>query len=108
MASLLERYSQLLQMGDARSIAALFAEEGGFHDDAPLKLGFEPIAVQGRANIEDFFKETFKRGGMKVSNIAINGNAIRYDVAVGKFLLLCLGVATEENGLIKAYRVVAA
>lgn len=108
MAALLEQYSQLLQTGDAVSIAALFAEDGEFYDDAPAKLGLEPIIVKGRANIENFFKQTFQRGGMKVSNIAINQNAIRYDVSVGKFSLLCLGVATEDKGLIKQYRVVAA
>ena len=107
MAGLLERYVQFLQTGDAQSIARLFAEDGEFYDGAPVKLGLEPIAVQGRANIEAFFKQTFQRGGMKVGNIAINGNAMRYDVTVGEWLLLCLGVATEENGLIKLYRVVA-
>lgn len=108
MAGLLERYSQLLQTGDAHSIAALFAEDGEFYDDAPVRLGLEPIVVRGRDNIETFFKQTFQRGGMEVSNIAINQNAIRYDVSVGKLLLLCLGLAREENGLIKEYRVVAA
>jgi len=108
MASLLERYVHFLQKGDAESIAALFAEDGEFYDGAPVKLGMEPIVVKGRANIETFFKQTFQRGGMKVSNIAINDNAMRYDVTVGEWLLLCLGVAKEEGGLIKSYRVVAA
>ena len=108
MADPLERYVELLQAGDAHGVAALFAEDGVFYDAAPVKLGLEPISVQGRANLEAFFEQTFQRGGMKVSNIAVNNNAMRYDVTVGKFSLLCLGVAAVEKGLIKEYRVVAA
>ena len=106
--ALLEKYSQYLEAGDASGMAALFAEKGEFYDDAPSKLGLKPISVKGRKNIEAFFRETFKRGGLDAANVAINGNAMRYDVAVGKVLLLCLGVLKEENGLIKEYRVVAA
>ena len=105
--ALLEKYSQYLKAGDAGGMAALFAENGEFYDDAPSKLGLKPISVKGRRNIEGFFRETFKRGGLNATNVAINGNAMRYDVAVGKIVLLCLGVLKEENGLIKEYRVVA-
>ena len=105
--ALLEKYSQYLKAGDASGMAALFAENGEFYDDAPSKLGLKPISVKGRKNIEAFFRETFKRGGLNATNVAINGNAMRYDVAVGKIVLLCLGVLKEENDLIKEYRVVA-
>jgi ketosteroid isomerase-like protein len=104
---LLETYSQALKAGDYAKIAALFADDAVFHDDAPTKLGFDPIVVNGRHNIEEFFRLTFKNGGMNVSNVGINGNAMRYDVAVGKTTLLCLGVVKEEKGLIKKYRVIA-
>ena len=105
--SKLEAYVQSLKAGDAPRIAALFAEDAEFRDEAPAKLGVEPILVNGHTNIEEFFRQTFKHGGMNVSNIGINGNAMRYDVAVGKIVLLCLGVVTEEKGLIKQYRVIA-
>jgi len=105
--NLLETYSQCLKAGDAARIAALFAEDAEFHDEAPAKLGLDPIVVKGHDNIEEFFRQTFKHGGMNVSNVGINGNAMRYDVAVGKTMFLCLGVAKEEKGLIKHYRVVA-
>jgi len=105
--NLLETYSQCLRAGDAARIGALFAEDAEFYDEAPAKLGLDPIIVKGRQNIEEFFKQTFKHGGMNVSNIAINGNAMRYDVAVGKIVLLCLGVVAKEKGLIKQYRVIA-
>jgi len=105
--SILETYVQCLKAGDALRIAALFAEDGEFYDEAPAKLGFDPIAVNGRRNIEEFYRKTFKHGGMNVSNIGINGNAMRYDVTVGKTVLLCLGVVTEEKGLIRQYRVIA-
>ena len=108
MADVLERYIGLLQAGDAAGIAALFAQDGVFYDAAPAKLGLEPISVQGRANLEAFFSKTFQSGGMKVGNVAVNNNAVRYDVTVGEFTLLCLGVAYMEDGLIKEYRVVAA
>jgi len=105
--NLLETYSQCLKAGDATRIGALFAQDAGFHDEAPAKVGLDPIRVNGRRNIEEFFKQTFKHGGMNVSNIGINGNAMRYDVTVGKIVLLCLGVVKEEKGLIKQYRVIA-
>lgn len=107
MATLLEKYRQCLKEGDAPGMSALFAEDGKFHDDAPAALGLQAIRVEGRREIENFFRETFKRGGLDVRNVAINGNAMRYDVSVGKTMLLCLGVLKEENGLIKEYRVVA-
>ena len=106
--NLLETYSQCLKAGDAAKIASLFAEDAEFLDEAPAKLGLDPIAVKGRKNIEEFFHKTFERGGMKVSNVGINGHAMRYDVAVGKLILLCLGVVKEEKGLIKQYKVIAA
>jgi len=105
--STLETYIQCLKAGDAPRIAALFAEDAVFHDEAPAKMGFDPIIVRGHQNIEDFYRKTFKHGGMNVSNVAINGNSMRYDVVVGKISLLCLGVVTEEKGLIKKYHVIA-
>ena len=106
--NLLETYSQCLKAGDAARIGVLFAEDAEFHDEAPAKMGLDPIKVKGRRSIEEFFRQTFKHGGMGVSNIGINGNAMRYDVTVGKIALLCLGVVKEEKGLIKQYRVIAA
>jgi len=105
--SILETYVQSLKAGDAPRIAALFAEDALFHDEAPAKIGFDPIIVRGHQNIEEFYRKTFKHGGMDVCNIGINGNAMRYDVTVGKIVLLCLGVVSEEKGLIKQYRVIA-
>ena len=102
---MLDKYSQFLKAGDAGGIAALFAEDAEFHDYAPVKMGLEPISVRGRSSIEDFFRKTFERGGLDVTNVGINGNAMRYDVAVGKTILLCLGVLEEENNLIKKYTV---
>ena len=105
--SILGTYVECLKAGDAARIAALFAEDAVFHDEAPAKMGFDPIIVRGQRNIEEFYSKTFKRGGMSVSNVGINGNSMRYDVVVGKISLLCLGVVTEEKGLIKEYRVIA-
>jgi hypothetical protein len=105
--SILETYSQCLKAGDGVRMGALFAEDAEFYDEAPAKVGLDSIRVRGRLNIEEFFKKTFMHGGMNVSNVGINGNAMRYDVAVGKIVLLCLGVVTEEKGLIKQYRVIA-
>lgn len=107
MVNLLEKYSQYLKTGDAGGIAALFTEDGEFYDDVPSKLGLQPISVRGRESIEAFFRKMFEQGGLNVTNVAINGNAMRYDVAVGEALLLCLGVVREEDNLIKGYRVTA-
>ena len=82
--NLLETYSQCLKAGDGARIATLFTEDAEFHDEAPAKMGIEPIVVKGRDNIEKFFRRTFERGGLNVSNVGTNGNAMRYDVAVGR------------------------
>lgn len=105
--SILGTYVGCLKAGDASQIAALFAEDAVFHDEAPAKFGLDPILVKGQKNIEGFFQQTFKRGGMTVNNIGINGNAMRYDVTVGKTVLLCLGVAKVQDGLIREYHVIA-
>ncbi len=105
--SLLHSYSGYLKTGDANGMARLFAQDGEFYDDAPSKLGLQPIAVKGRDQIQTFFEQTFQRGGLSVSNVGINGNAMRYDVEVGNMVLLCLGVMREEDSLIKEYRVIA-
>ena len=105
--TLLEKYSQYLKAGDASAMAALFAKDGEFYDDAPSKLGLKPTSFKGREKIEAIFREIFKGGGLNVTNVAINGNTMRYDVVVGEVVLLCLGVQKEENGLIREYRVVA-
>ncbi len=105
--NLLETYSQCLKAGDAVRVASLFAEDAEFLDEAPAKHGLDPIMVKGRKNIEDFFRKTFKHGGLNVSNVGINGYAMRYDVAVGNVVHLCLGVVKEERGLIKQYKVIA-
>ena len=105
--TLLEKYSQYLKAGDASAMAALIAKDGEFYDDAPSKLGLKPMSFKGREKIEAIFREIFKGGGLNVTNVAINGNTMRYDVVVGEVVLLCLGVLKEENGLIREYRVVA-
>ena len=105
--SLLQDYRECVEKGDAGRMASLFAAEGHFYDEAPTKLGGEPISLKGRENLEAFFKQIFGQGGLGVSNVAINGNAIRYDIEVGGMVLLCLGVMQEENNLIKEYRVTA-
>ena len=67
--NLLDRYSRFLKAGDAGAISALFAEEAEFRDDAPAKMGLEPISVRGRDRIEAFFSKTFERGGLDVATV---------------------------------------
>ena len=104
--SVLHTYIEILQKGDAAAMTSLFTEDGIFYDEAPVKLGGEVIDLKGRDQVRAFFEQTFARGGLEVSNVAINGSAVRYDVRIGKTMLLALGVVTEENRLIKEYRVV--
>ena len=105
--SLLQDYCDCVKAGNATKMASLFAEDGHFYDEAPSKVGGQPISMKGRENIESFFKQIFGQSGLNVANVAINGNAIRYDVEVGGVVLLCLGVMTKENDLIKEYKVTA-
>lgn len=106
--SILQSYSEYLKTGNIGSMASLFAEDGHFYDEAPAKLGLQAISLEGRSNIEAFFTGVFKQGGLDITNVAINGNAMRYDVKIGDTVLLALGVVKEENGLIKEYIVTVA
>jgi len=104
---LLKTYIDCFRTGDAARLASLFIEDGVLYDDAAVKVGNDPIVVKGRDNIEAFFSQLFRHGGRKVSNILINGNAMRYDVDVAHMVILCLGVMKEEGNQIKEYRVMA-
>jgi hypothetical protein len=107
MKNLLKSYIECIKSGDAGGIAALFAEDAQFNDEAPAKMGMQPINIHGRKNIEAFFSNAFQGGGLDASNIAINGNAIRYDLKFGDQILLCLGVTEVRNNLIRKYKVIA-
>lgn len=106
MTNLLKSYAECVKSGDAVGLAALFAEDAQFNDEAPVKIGMQPINIQGRKNMEAFFRNAFQGGGLDVSNVAINGSAIRYDLKFGEQILLCLGVAEVKNNLIQKYRVI--
>lgn len=104
--SLLKKYSEYLNAGEAEKLTALFTEDALFHDEAPTKLGQDPLILNGRNEIASFFDAILAGGGLGITNVGINGNAMRYDVSLGDTSLLALGVVTEEHGLIKEYRVI--
>ncbi len=107
MVNLLQAYAESLQTGDADRMASLFTEDAHFYDEAPTKVGMEPIDLKGKENLQDFFKQILANGGLNVVNVAVVGNAMRYDILIGDQAMLCLGAMTEENNLIKEYRVTA-
>jgi len=102
---LLEEYAECLKLGDAGRMAMLFAEDATFYDDGFIKSGLEPVSLKGRANIEVFLQGLFAQGGLNVTNVAINGNAMRYDITHEDMVFMALGVMREENNLIQDYRV---
>ncbi len=105
--SLLQSYIECLKAGDAVRLASLFAQDAEFCDHVPVNQGRPPIILKGRENIEAFFKQAFDQGGLDVSNVATNGNVIRYDIVVRGMSILALGAMKEENSLVREYRVVS-
>ena len=103
--SLLEKYAEYVRLGDASGLAALFAEDAEFYDDGFTRLGLEPVSLKGRGNIEAFLQGLFAQGGLNISNVAINQNAMRYDITHEDMVFRALGVMKEENNQIKEYRV---
>ena len=104
--SLYDEYLKYAAASDATNIASLFADDGIFYDEGPMKMGMDPVSVQGRDQIEAFFKMVFEtRGPIVGENVLINDVAMRYDVDFGDLKVKALGVMTEENGKIKEYRV---
>jgi len=105
--SLLQSYIECLKEGNANRMASLFAEDAEFLDYVPVNQGRPPTILRGRDSIEAFFKQTFDRGGLDVSNVAVNGNAMRYDIVVRDRSILALSMMKEESNLIKEYQVVS-
>ena len=104
--SLLNRYVEHLAAGDAEKVSLLFAVDGIFYDEGPVKMNMEPVTIKGREGIRAFFQQVFSaQGPIVASNVCINGNAMRYDVGVGDLQIMALGLLREEEGLIKEYRV---
>jgi len=106
MKNLLQIYCECARQGDATKLASLFTEDGEFYDEGFTKVGLEPVSLKGRDNIEAFLKQLFSQGGLNISNVAILGNAMRYDITHEDMVFRALGVIMkEEKGLIKEYRV---
>jgi hypothetical protein len=105
--NLLEQYCESIKAGDAKKFVSLFTEDAVFNDTAPTKIGGDAILLNGKKEIEAMFEIVLSQGGLDITNICINGNAMRYDVGVGDVTLLALGVMKEENNLIKEYIVKA-
>ncbi len=105
--NLLQAYCDYVKAGDAKKVASLFTEDAYFLDEAPVKLGLDPIESNGKKAIEEMFEGLLAGGGLKIDNINTNQNAMRYDVDLGGIVVLTLGVMKEENGLIKEYKVTA-
>jgi len=104
--NLLQTYSECVRQGDASRLASLFTKDGEFYDDGFTKVGMEPVSLKGRDNIEAFMKGLFQQGGLNITNVAILGNAMRYDITHEDMVFRALGVIVkEEKGLIKEYRV---
>jgi hypothetical protein len=104
---ILQSYCESLGKGDADKISSLFTEDATFYDGAFEAVGKEPVSLKGRDAIQAFFREAFKQLTPKVTNIGVNGVAVRYDVDVGEAVIFALGVMEEENGLIKEYIITA-
>jgi hypothetical protein len=106
--SLLEAYVAGVREGDADKVAAVFAEDGVFYDEAPTTLGMDAIDLKGREAILANFRALLANGGLVLDDVAFNGRAMRYDVVMGPAMKIrCLGVYTERDGLIARYDVTA-
>ncbi len=103
---LLERYCEHLKEGEVEKFCDLFAEDAIFHDEAPTQIGMDALHLEGKAAIKETFSMVIPPEGIEIDNIAVYGNAMRYDLKNGDITFLALGVMKEENGLIKEYNVV--
>jgi len=104
---LLKEYLKCLAAGNAEGVSKLFAEDGIFYDEGPVKANMGPVTITGKEGIRAFFQQVFStQGPIKSFNVGINGNAMRYDVTVGNIEVQALGLLTEKEGLIAEYRVV--
>lgn len=102
----LEKYCEFLKAGDVEKFCDLFTEDAIFHDEAPTQIGMDALHLEGKAAIKDTFSIVIPPEGIEIENIAVYGNAMRYDLKNGDVTFLALGVMKDENGLIKEYHVV--
>lgn len=98
---ILERYAMLLE-SDPASISELFAHDGYFYDGGMKVIGREKCYLAGRAEIHANFARTENKVNATVSNIRVNGQAMRYDVTAMGRVFKALAVAVINNDLIQS------
>ena len=101
-----EKYIEALKEVNPRKIADCFTEDAVFNDSAMVPDGFGIVHLEGRENIFKGFSEMLAGGNSVTELLYHNNDVVHYTVTTGPMCSKCVGVGTEENGLLKSYFVV--
>ncbi len=103
---ILEKYIEAMNAGDADKLALLFAEDCAFNDSGSRPLGFPDINAEGREAVRKTFAGVFAKVKAKSEMLSIDGNEMKYNVMIGKYVVPCTGIVEEEKGLIKKLTII--
>ena len=101
--SILEKYVEGLNQGDAEKIAALFMEDAKFDDGGARPFGFDDLRAEGKENIKAAFAGVFAGAKVKAEIVRLNPASMEYDVYLGDLHIPCIGTATVKDDLITEY-----
>lgn len=100
--NILERYAHHLEHSP-ETVAELFASDGYFYDGGMKLIGRDKCHFAGREEIHANFTQS-GRIPVKVANILINANAMRYNVLFKDVWIEALGVAVvNSEGLLQSF-----
>lgn len=101
-----EKYIEALKEVNPRKIADCFTEDGVFNDSAMVPLGHGIVHLTGREAIFEGFTAMLAGGNSVTELLYHHGNVVHYTVTTGPMVSKCVGIGTEENGLMKEYFVI--
>lgn len=101
--TMIEKYIEGLNKGDADKIAELFSEDCTFDDGGARPFGYDDLCAEGRENVRAAFKGVFNALTVKAEIVKQNPNSMEYNVTLGELSVPCIGAMTLKDGLIKEY-----
>lgn len=104
--TILEQYIERMQQGDPVALADLFNKDGVLHDSSLIKIGKDPLHLEGKMAVEMMFhhKFGFNGGPFKITSVKyISDNTVWYFIVYGDTVVPVTAFLseTDTNGKIR-------